>query len=140
MITIDLAALLERLHPVCRHALEEAGSLCISQRGAEVTVGHLLYKLLEQPLCDVRLVLADAGLDLDEIRHSFATAFTERDGRYGHAYPSFSPLLVESLQDAWLLSREALAQGFAIDAFETLNHRQRQVARPIIRGARLDVG
>lgn len=110
MITIDLAALLERLHPVCRHALEEAGSLCISQRGAEVTVGHLLYKLLEQPLCDVRLVLADAGLDLDEIRHSFATAFTERDGRYGHAYPSFSPLLVESLQDAWLLSSVELAQ------------------------------
>ncbi|AZD86904.1 ClpB protein [Pseudomonas chlororaphis subsp. aureofaciens] len=111
MVTVDLAALLQRLHPVGRHALEEAGSLCISQRGAEVTVAHLLYKLLDQPLCDVRCVLADAGLDLDELRQAFATTFPELDGGYGHAYPSFSPLLLELLQDAWLLSTVELGQS-----------------------------
>lgn len=41
MITVDLPALFERLNALCRHALEEAGNLCIGQRGAEVTVPHL---------------------------------------------------------------------------------------------------
>ena len=110
MVTVDLAALLQRLHPVGRHALEEAGSLCIGQRGAEVTVAHLLYKLLDQPMCDVRCVVADVGLDLDELRQALATTFPEGDGGYGHAYPSFSPLLLELVQDAWLLSSVELEQ------------------------------
>lgn len=111
MVTVDLAALLQRLHPVARHALEEAGSLCIVQRGAEVTVTHLLYKLLDQPLCDVRCVLADAGMDSDELRQALATTFPESESGHGHAYPSFSPLLLELLQDAWLLSSVELGQS-----------------------------
>ncbi|EHC5874204.1 type VI secretion system ATPase TssH [Salmonella enterica subsp. enterica serovar Eastbourne] len=110
MVTVDLAALLQRLHPVSRHALEEAGSFCIGQRGAEVTVSHLLYKLLDQPLCDVRCVLADVTLDLDALRQALATTFPERDGGHGHAYPAFSPLLLELMQEAWLLSSVELAQ------------------------------
>ncbi|MBN3824858.1 type VI secretion system ATPase TssH [Burkholderia sp. Ac-20384] len=109
MITVDLSALFERLNPLCRQALEEAGSLCIGQRGAEVTVPHLLFKLLEMPQCDVHIVMRDADIDLDAIRHALSTAFPTGDG--GHAqYPSFSPLLVELLQEAWLLGSVELGQ------------------------------
>ncbi|HGW5375644.1 TPA: type VI secretion system ATPase TssH [Pseudomonas aeruginosa] len=109
MITVDLAALFERLSPFCRNALEEAGGLCIGQRGAEVTVAHLLTAFLEQPVCDVRITLADAGLSVDAVRHALSTTFADRDG--GHSqYPSFSPLLVEVLQEAWLLSSVELGQ------------------------------
>lgn len=110
MVTVDLAALLQRLHPIGRHALEEAGSLCISQRGAEVLVAHLLYKLLDQPMCDMRCVLQSAALDPDAARHALATSFPT-DGGYGHAYPSFSPLLLELMQEAWLLSSVELGQS-----------------------------
>ncbi len=110
MITVDLSALFERLNALCRHALEEAGSLCIGQRGAEVTVPHLLFKLLDAPQCDVRIALRDAGIDPDAARHALSTAFPEGDG--GHAqYPSFSPLLVELLQEAWLLGSVELGQS-----------------------------
>ncbi|HCE7029510.1 TPA: type VI secretion system ATPase TssH [Pseudomonas aeruginosa] len=109
MITVDLAALFERLSPFCRQALEEAGSLCIGQRGAEVTVVHLLTAFLEQPACDVRVTLADAGLAVDAVRHALSTAFSDRDSGHGQ-YPSFSPLLVEVLQEAWLLSSVELGQ------------------------------
>ncbi|MDH4556046.1 type VI secretion system ATPase TssH [Pseudomonas sp. BN417] len=109
MITVDLAALFERLSPFCRNAVEEAGSLCIGQRGAEVTVAHLMTAFLDQPGCDVRGVLADAGIGVDAARHALSTAFPGRDG--GHSqYPSFSPLLVDVLQEAWLLSSVELAQ------------------------------
>ncbi|NWL75388.1 type VI secretion system ATPase TssH [Pseudomonas taiwanensis] len=109
MITVDLASLFERLSAFCRNALEEAGSLCIGQRGAEVTVAHLLTVFLEQPACDMRIALAEVGLGVDEVRHALATAFPDRDGSHGQ-YPSFSPLLVEVLQEAWLLSSVELGQ------------------------------
>ncbi|HCL2747185.1 TPA: type VI secretion system ATPase TssH [Pseudomonas aeruginosa 449A] len=109
MITVDLAALFERLSPFCRQAMEEAGSLCIGQRGAEVIVAHLLTAFLEQPACDVRVTLADAGLSVDAVRHALSSAFADRDAGNSQ-YPSLSPLLVEVLQEAWLLSSVELGQ------------------------------
>ncbi|CAD5109366.1 type VI secretion system ATPase TssH [Zestomonas carbonaria] len=109
MIRIDLPALIERLNPVCRHGLEEAASLCISQRGSEVTVAHLLFKLLDNPLGDVRLVLKHAGVDVDSARQALSSAFPEQGD--GHdQYPAFSPLLVELLQEAWLIGSLELEQ------------------------------
>lgn len=102
MIRIELPALIERLNPVCRQALEEAASLCIGQHGAEVTVPHFLFKLLDQPLCDARRVLRHASLDVDAVRHALATAFSGVDDHTSQ-YPVFSPLLVELMQEAWLL-------------------------------------
>lgn len=109
MIRIELSALIDRLNDVCRHALEEAASLCIGQRGAEVTVPHVLFKLLDTPFSDVRLLLKQTGLDADAIRHALATGFVEQDGTDGQ-YPSFSPLLLELLQEAWLLGSLELGQ------------------------------
>lgn len=109
MITVDPATLLERLGPCCRQALEEAGNLCIVQRGAEVTVAHLLTAFLGQPVCDVRVLLADAGLNVDSVRHALASGFPD-PGSGHNQYPSFSPLLIEALQDAWMLSSVELMQ------------------------------
>ncbi|MFD2640567.1 type VI secretion system ATPase TssH [Pseudomonas japonica] len=110
MVTVDLAALLERLSPCCRQALEEAGNLCIVQRGAEVTVTHLLTAFLGQPACDVRVTLSHSGVPVDDLRQALASAIDDRDSGHGR-YPSFSPLLVDALQDAWLLSSVELGQA-----------------------------
>ncbi|GAB2801865.1 type VI secretion system ATPase TssH [Dyella kyungheensis] len=110
MLRIDLSALIERLNPTCRHGLEEAASLCISQRGAEVTASHLLFKLLDNPLGDVRLVLRHAGIEVEAARQALAGAFPEQEG--GHdQYPAFSPLLIELLQEAWMLGSLELGQA-----------------------------
>lgn len=111
MIRVDPATLLERLGPCCRLALEEAGSLCIVQRGSEVTVAHLLTAFLGQPACDVRIALANTGLDIDAVRHALASACTDRDSLHDQ-YPAFSPLLIEALQDAWLLGSVELGQPY----------------------------
>lgn len=78
MIAVDLPALFERLNVLCRHALKEAGSLCIGQRGAEVTVPHLLFKLLDQPQCDVRIVLRVAGIEVDSRLQRLQQQFAQR--------------------------------------------------------------
>ncbi|MBA0198492.1 type VI secretion system ATPase TssH [Pectobacterium brasiliense] len=102
MIRIELPTLVERLNPVCRHMLEEAAALCIQHQGAEIRIEHLLLKMLETPLCDVRQILKRAGVDADEL--SSLLLPSSMDKEFDASYPSFSPLLVEWLQDSWLLA------------------------------------
>ncbi|WEF11178.1 type VI secretion system ATPase TssH [Pectobacterium actinidiae] len=102
MIRIELPTLVERLNPVCRHMLEEAAALCIQHQGAEICIEHLLLKMLETPLCDVRQILKRAGVDADEL--SSLLLPSSMDKEFDAGYPSFSPLLVEWLQDSWLLA------------------------------------
>lgn len=102
MIRIDLPVLVERLNPVCRHMLEEAAALCVNHQGAEIRIEHLLLKAIDTPLSDVRLILNRAGVDLDEARTLLQP--NEHDKTLNPGYPSFSPLLVEWLQDSWLLA------------------------------------
>lgn len=111
MIRIELSSLIDRLNPICRQAVEEAASLCISQHCAEITVAHVLYKLVDQPLSDMRVLISHAGLDADEVRQALADAnpYRERDAAPDQ-YPTFSPLLIEWLQEAWLLGSLELAQ------------------------------
>lgn len=110
MVVVDISALIGHLNPFCRQALEEAGALCMSQRGDEVTVAHWLVKLLEQPQCDVRITLSNAGLVIEDVRRALMPVLPTHDGG-NTSYPSFSPLLIELLQEAWLLSSVELAQA-----------------------------
>ncbi|MGY3925733.1 type VI secretion system ATPase TssH [Aeromonas simiae] len=109
MIRIELPVLVERLNPICRHMLEEAAALCVNHQGAEIRIEHLLLKMLDTPLCDVRQIFKRAELDVDELRTLLQPSEAERG--FDQGYPSFSPLLVEWLQDSWLLASAELRHG-----------------------------
>ena len=107
MLKVTLSALIRRLHPMTREALEAAAGLAIEHRAPEVRAGHLLGALLEQPLSDVRGLLADSGLDPAALRSRIladAAPLVPADDQT----PGFSPLLVALLQDAWLLASTEL--------------------------------
>ncbi|WJV25570.1 MULTISPECIES: type VI secretion system ATPase TssH [Pseudomonas] len=110
MIRVDLEPLLGRLNKLSRHALEESGSFCIALRGAEVTVAHLFTKLIEHPQCDLRVLMGAEGISTDEVRRALSSALQADTGSHDQ-YPSFSPLLIELMQEAWLLSSVELKQA-----------------------------
>ncbi|MFU7711931.1 type VI secretion system ATPase TssH [Aeromonas veronii] len=109
MIRIELPVLVERLNPICRHMLEEAAALCVNHQGAEIRIEHLLLKMLETPLSDVRQILKRAEVEVEELKSLLQPSAA--DNGYGQGYPSFSPLLVEWLQDSWLLASAELQHG-----------------------------
>ncbi|MFM5528498.1 type VI secretion system ATPase TssH [Aeromonas veronii] len=109
MIRIELPVLVERLNPICRHMLEEAAALCVNHQGAEIRIEHLLLKMLETPLSDVRQILKRAEVEVGELKSLLQPSAA--DNGYGQGYPSFSPLLVEWLQDSWLLASAELQHG-----------------------------
>lgn len=109
MIRVDLSIILSKLGDIHKVALENASTLCIERKNNEVGVLHLLHSLLESPLNDCRVLMEDLGFDIENIQLKIArhipTTDDERD-----VYPTFSPLLIDALQDAWLLSTTELAQ------------------------------
>ncbi|MFO6422441.1 type VI secretion system ATPase TssH [Motilimonas sp. KMU-193] len=105
---IDLTKLVEKLSPVAHQALEQAAALSVSRENRDVTVLHFLHTLTESPLCDCRQLLGHLQQDHELFLQQLARLLPQGDNH--DTYPVFSPLLVELLQDAWLLSTTELGQ------------------------------
>ena len=107
MIRVELPALIGRLNTISRQALEASAALCISRQGAEITPAHLLFKLLETPFSDVRQILEHTGINHQHLQPLVGDSLNG-EAQSAEPYPSFSPLLVELMQDAWLLASTEL--------------------------------
>ncbi|CAM3915560.1 AAA family ATPase [Rahnella bruchi] len=104
MIQIDLPMLVSRLNILSKQSLELAAAECVNQQGTEITVAHVLSQMLMTPRSDVRVIIEQAGIDADELLAAITLTGGQRGNTVGESYPSFSPLLVEWLKDAWLLA------------------------------------
>ena len=103
MMNIDVRSLLERMNAFCTGALEGAAGLCVSRNHYEVTVEHCLSRLLEETRSDMTLLLKQADVDVNALKWAIGLDIDAlRTGNSGR--PVFSPLLIEWLQDAWLVS------------------------------------
>jgi len=109
MIQIDLATLVKRLNPFAKQALEAAASECMSQQAAEITVSHVLIQMLAILRSDLRVITEHAGIDKDDLRQAL-TVENYATTRSVDSYPSFSPMLVEWLKEAWLLASAEMQQ------------------------------
>ncbi|MCE0559224.1 MULTISPECIES: type VI secretion system ATPase TssH [unclassified Motilimonas] len=105
---VDLPKLIAKLTPVAKHALEQAAALSVSRQNRDVTVLHLLYSCLETSRCDVRLLVDALELDHDGLQQNLGNLLPQGDSH--DTYPVFSPLLIELLQESWLLSSTELDQ------------------------------
>ena len=103
MIQIDLPALVNRLNILSKQSLELAAAECIHLQATEITVAQVLAQMLMTPRSDVRVIIEQADIDADELREALALT-GENHNLTAENYPSFSPLLVEWLKDAWLLA------------------------------------
>ncbi|WP_434526731.1 type VI secretion system ATPase TssH [Photorhabdus asymbiotica] len=103
MIQIDLPTLVNRLNPMTRHALETAAAQCVSQQQPEITVSQLLLQMINTPLSDVRAIFSQAEVDSDLLKEQLDQMVPHHQAMV-QAYPNFSPMLVEWLQDSWLLA------------------------------------
>jgi len=103
MITVELKPLFQRLNQTCTSALEQAASLAVSRGHYEIQPEHVLLKLLDQTLSDMVLLFQFAEINLNAIKQSLQQSLKELQTG-NHDKPSFSPALIEWLQEAWMLS------------------------------------
>jgi type VI secretion system protein VasG len=103
MIGVDMKALLEKCNGFCTQALHTAAGLTVNRTHYEVTVEHFLLSCLEDQTCDASLALARSGVDAGRLKKALNDAM--EDFRAGNSSrPVFSPLLIELLEAAWLVS------------------------------------
>jgi type VI secretion system protein VasG len=110
MVTVGLKPLLGRLDRACTRALEAAAGKCIARGHHEITVEHLLLALLDDATGDLAFVVSRFDVDPERLRRSLQAAVDDVPGAHA-GKPVFSPLIIELIQDAWLLA--SIDQGLA---------------------------
>jgi type VI secretion system protein VasG len=102
MLLVELKPLVGRLNSYCKQALEDGVGLCVARGHYEITVEHFLVKLFNDPQADVGLLLRQHGVDAALVKRALDLSIEQmRTGNAGH--PAFSPLLLELMQDGWLI-------------------------------------
>ena len=97
----QIRELLERLNEHCSQAIEEAAAFAATRSHYEVTIEHVLIKLLEQGGGDLDRILRHFDVDLDAFWQGLLTNLGRlRANNPGK--PAFSPLLFDWLERAWL--------------------------------------
>lgn len=107
---IELKALIEKLNPVCRRAVERAAEFCVSQTNYNVEVEHLLKALLEMRDSDFHSVLRHFRVDESKLEGEL-TAGIDKFKRGNTRTPAFSPEVVRLLESAWSVSTLLLGAG-----------------------------
>ncbi|MDE1995345.1 MAG: type VI secretion system ATPase TssH [Rhizobiaceae bacterium] len=103
LVDLDLRRLIGRLDTYSRRALESAAGLAVSRGHYEVSIEHLLLVFIEDTQHDVQSICRYFEVDPANLKRKLqAVLETIRSGNQGR--PVFSPLLVEWLTDAWLVS------------------------------------
>jgi len=103
MIIVDIKELLLHLDPFCTNVLQVAAGLSVSRTHYEVTIEHFLLKLLDEPHADWPLIFERFGIEAGQVRKELNEVL--EDYKVGNSgKPVFSPMLLDLVQEAWLVA------------------------------------
>jgi len=103
MVSVDIKSLLLHLNDYCTNSLQAAAGLSVSRTHYEVAVEHFFMKCLEDLRSDWPIIFMKYKIDLGQFRK--ALEMTLEDYKAGNSgKPVFSPMLLDLVQDAWLIS------------------------------------
>ncbi len=99
---VDHKSLLKRLTKNCVAALEGAATQAVQARHYEITIEHFMLALLDDASSDIAFIVSHYDLQPNQLRASLQRGLEDlRTGNSGR--PTFSPVLLEWMQDAWLV-------------------------------------
>jgi type VI secretion system protein VasG len=101
MPTISPQALMGKLNPTTKKALEAAAGLCLSRTHFLVEVEHWLLKLFDSPDTDLDTLLKQYGARSSQAKKELEAALNTFKTGNGRA-PSLSPDILKVVQDAWV--------------------------------------
>jgi len=99
---VDHKSLLKRLTKNCVAALEAGATQAVQARHYEITIEHFLLALLDDASSDIAFIVSHYDLNPSQLRSTLQRGLDElRQGNSGR--PTFSPVLLEWMQDAWVV-------------------------------------
>ncbi|MFO7930682.1 MAG: AAA family ATPase, partial [Desulfosalsimonas sp.] len=99
----DIKSLFSKLNSQSTNVLHNAVGLCVSRTNYEITVEQFLLKSLEDTSGDIQVILRH--FEIDPARLTSALTDALEDQKAGNpGKPTFSPLLVELFEKAWMIT------------------------------------
>ncbi|TOP20917.1 ClpV1 family T6SS ATPase, partial [Vibrio parahaemolyticus] len=95
--------------PIAKVALEDAAALAVSEKANEVQIEHYLLSLLERPNSDFDVLLSHFDCSENLLRQSVRSTL-DTNAKGNGSKPVFSALLIEWLQESWLVSSLDLSE------------------------------
>jgi type VI secretion system protein VasG len=124
MTGVDIKRLLEKCNTFCTQALYDAAALAVSRTHYEVAVEHFLLKCLEDTNADIPILMSRYGIDRAEAVRNLTRALDAfKNGN--SARPGFSPVLIDLLETAWLVSSVDLQQSVIRSGAVALSYAKR---------------
>ncbi|MFT6895907.1 MAG: type VI secretion system protein VasG [Paraglaciecola sp.] len=110
MLNVDLKPLITKLNSYTKRSLEAAAGVCVSRGHYEVSIEHMLLVLVEDSNKDFQIILNHYEINVSRMQKALQAAVEEiKGGNPGK--PVFSSLLIELIQEAWLLGSVELGCG-----------------------------
>ncbi|MEZ5506534.1 MAG: type VI secretion system ATPase TssH [Gammaproteobacteria bacterium] len=110
MINVNLKALVDKMSPTLRNALEGAAGICINRTHYNVEVEHWLLKLLEAVDSDFYALLQKHEINISHTARQLTG--TIEKFKSGSSRPAaLSPAIVDASKNAWMLSSVDYGHG-----------------------------
>jgi type VI secretion system protein VasG len=101
-MSLNLRALISKLNPATRGAIDSAAGLCLSRTHYDVEVEHFLVKLLDNTDSDFAFIVKHYALDRSRLASDLAKSLDHL--KTGNARtPAISPHVLRMLTEAWTL-------------------------------------
>lgn len=100
---LNLKALVGKLNPTCRRALEAAAGLCLSRTNYNVEMEHWLLKLLEPSDTDLPRILRHYEVDKAKVTRELTRSLEQLKSGNARA-PELSADLPDLMREAWVLA------------------------------------
>jgi type VI secretion system protein VasG len=101
-MSVNLRALISKLNPATRGAIDSAAGLCLSRTHYDVEVEHFLVKLLDNTDSDFAFIVKHYALDRSRLASDLAKSLDHL--KTGNARtPAISPHVLRMLTEAWTL-------------------------------------
>src|ERR1700722_453647 len=127
----NLRAVIGKLNPTSRNALEGAAGLCLSRTHYDVEIEHFLMKLLDSSSADFAMILRHFGVDKSRLATELNRVL-DRLKSGSPRNPAISPMVLKMLREAWMigsleLNDDLVRTGYCILALVSVDELTRQV-------------
>src|SRR5207253_6766624 len=100
---LNLQALVGKLNPACRRALEAAAGMCLSRTNYNVELEHWLLKLLEPSDTDLPRILQHYEVDKGKVSRELTRSLDQLKTGNARA-PELSADILDLMREAWVLT------------------------------------
>jgi len=130
-MSINLKAMIGKLNDTTRRTLEASAGLCVARTHYDIEIEHFLLKLLDESDNDLAAILKQFAVDRSRLTAELERSLDQLKSGNARS-PAFSPALVKTLSEAWIVASidfnaGRIRSGFAILALVGNEELMRQV-------------